>query len=230
MSGTPAGATTADPLPRGPEEEGFSMMELVFAMGVMMVVMFMGLKATGSLLKVEGEAVSKGQSTTQTAAAFNELRQELVSANILFDPANEFDSNNVNYAGTNPDGSRIPPGFSMRVYTQVSGDPMCVQWRLLNTGDLQTRSWSNLWQTNNIVHPWATLASGLDNAQASPPFVLDAGRNYGGSASSRLMDIDLFEVANQARIAPVQMQSSIAARDAEYYPPNTGDCSPVPAP
>jgi len=44
------------------------------------------------------------------------------------------------------------------------------------------------------------------------------------------MDIDLLVSTNDSRVVPVALQSSIAARNAEYYPPNTGDCYPVPTP
>ncbi|HUY63139.1 MAG TPA: hypothetical protein VMV14_01325 [Acidimicrobiales bacterium] len=208
------------------------MVELVFAMAIMMVVLIMGLKATGSMLNVETQAIGKGQATTQVVAAMSELRQEIVSANVLFDPSAEHDSSNNNFAGSNPDGSKIPVGWSMRIYTQINGTPMCAQWRILNTGVLQTRTWSDLWQSNGIIHSWATLSTSVVNSSGSGsiPFVLDAGQNYGGSASSRLMDIDLLVSTNDSRVVPVALQSSIAARNAEYYPPNTGDCYPVPTP
>lgn len=211
------------------EERGFTMIEVVCAMVVMLVVLVMGLNATGSLLGSEAQAIGKGQATLQATAAINELRQEIVSANILFDPADDVYSNGANYAGTNADGTDIAAGWSLRIYTQLNGSPMCVQWRLLDTGALQTRTWSDQWQTDGIVHPWTTLVTDVANGSGEPPFALNYATNYGGT-SSRLVDISLYlSTGDGSADTPVLLQSSIAGRDAEYYPANTGDCSPVPS-
>ena len=217
-------------------EAGLSMMEIAFAMAIMMVVLVMGLRATGSLLGVESQAVSKGQSTTEVVVALDQLRQEIVSANVIFDPANDYSTQvvhgvptNVNYAGSNADGTQIKQGWSLRVYTQLNGVPMCVQWRLLDTGALQTRTWSNFWQTGGAVHPWSTLAGNVVNASGYAPFSLDHAANYGGT-SSRLIDVSLYASTGNKHVNPVLVQTSIAARDAEYYPANTGVCSPIPTP
>jgi hypothetical protein len=164
-----------------------------------------------------------------------ELRQEIVSANVIFDPANEVytsgPKNGANYAGANPDGTKINPGWSLRIYTQLNGNAMCVQWRLLDTGALQTRLWTPAWSQSSgqtgTVYPWDSLASHVINTQA--PFAFNYSANYGGS-NSRLVIVTLLASANNARVNPQLLQSSIAARDAEYFPANTLDCYPVPAP
>ena len=209
------------------DERGFSTAEVAAALFVLMLLMMMGLRATASVLNVDTQAVGKGQATLQVVAAFNELRQEIVSANVLFDPASDV-SGGVNYAGKNADGTAIQAGWSLRIYTQLNGQPMCVQWRLLDTGALQTRSWSDQWQTDGITHPWATLASGVENPNGSPPFALNYSTNFGGS-SSRLVMVNLYASPESAHESDELLQSSIAGRDAEYYPANTGDCYPVPS-
>jgi len=198
-------------------------LELLMAMGMLSVVMLMGFQAVGTVLGVGNKALGRSQSTTVAGLAMTQLRQETVSANILFNPATEGAN-----AGTNPDGTAIAPGFSLRIYTQTNGVFTCVQWRLLDTGALQLRSWSDLWQSNGVVRNWTTLMTGIANPASTPPFALDAGGNYGGSVSSRLLDVDL--VVNNYKGAgnSVEVRASIAGRDAEYYPQNTGDCSPVP--
>ena len=209
------------------DESGFSLVEVVCALGVLLVLMLMGLRITTSVLTVETEALGKGRATTQVVSAFNELRQEIVSANILFDPAYDV-SGGVNYAGTNADGTNIAAGWSLRIYTQLNGLPMCVEWRLLDDGSLQTRSWSDQWQTDGIVHPWATLASGVVNPVGAPPFALNYATNFGGT-SSRLIIVNLYASPGTSRESTELLVSSIAGRDAEYYPTSTGDCLPVPS-
>jgi hypothetical protein len=70
--------------------------------------------------------------------------------------------------------------------------------------------------------------TGISNPVSTPPFALDPGANFGGSVSSRLLDVDL--MVNSNKQSSVEVRASIAGRDAEYYPQNTGNCSPVPTP
>jgi hypothetical protein len=216
-------------------EDGFNMVEIVFAMGIMMVVLMVGMVAASTAVDVEAQATGKGQATTQVVAALTELRQEIVSANIIFDPADDLytsgPDSGANYAGANPDGSKISAGWSLRIYTQLNGNSMCVQWRLLDSGALQTRLWTPSWSQSSgqegTVYPWDTLATNVVNTQA--PFSLNYSANYGGS-NSRLVIVTLLASARDAKVSPQLLQSSIAARDAEYYPANTLDCYPVPTP
>jgi hypothetical protein len=199
--------------------------EVVVAMTMLIVVMLMGFQGVGTVLKVGNQALSNRQASAVSALAMTQLRQEAVSANILFNPATEGTK-----AGTSPDGASVAPGFSLRIYTQTNGIFTCVQWRVLDTGVLQLRSWSDLWQSNGVVRSWTTLLTGVVNSSSKPPFVLDAGSNYGGTANGRLLNVDLVVQGRSGAATPVEVDASIAGRDAEYYPQNTGDCSPVPAP
>lgn len=205
-------------------EAGFTAVEMAIACAVLVIVALMGFAAMGSTLSGSTQDLAKAQATTVSGAALNELRLEATSANILYNPANEGTN-----AGTNADHTSIPAGFTLRLYTQTNGILNCIQWRLLDTGALQVRSWSNDWQTNGVVGNWSTLLSGLTNPSNTPPFVLDQGTNFGGSSSSRLLDVDLI-LGGKSIAQPVKIQSSIAARDAEYYPQNSGACTPVPSP
>jgi len=206
-------------------EAGFTALEVVVAMGMLVVVMAIGMQAVGTMLGVGNQAISQRQASAVSALIMNELRQEAVSANILFNPATEGSN-----AGHNPDSSAVPTGFSLRIYTQTNGIFTCVQWRVLDTGALQIRSWSDLWQSNGVVQSWSTQLTGIVNNSSQPPFVLDAGSNYGGTSNGRLLDVDLWVRGSSGAPGPIEFKASIAGRDAEYYPQNTGDCSPVPTP
>ena len=206
-------------------EAGFTALEMVMAMALLVMVMLMGFKAVQIVLSVGNTTLSQSQATTAASLALTEMRQEVTSANILFNPATEGSN-----AGTNADGSTIAPGFSLRIYTQTNGIFTCIQWRVLDTRILQVRTWSNLWQTNGVVQGWTTLLTGIANPTSTPPFVLDEGANYGGTGSSRLLDVNLVLNTNNLQGNPVNIQSSIAGRDAEYYPQYSADCSSVPTP
>ena len=204
-------------------EDGLSALELTVASAVMIIVALMGFYALGTTSSASSLGADRSQAATVSGLALAQLRMEATSANILYNPATEGTN-----AGTSPDGHSIPAGFSLRIYTQANGLYTCVQWRVTDTDLLQSRSYSNQWQTNGLVRPWTTLLSGVVNPAGTPPFALDQGSNFGGSSSSRLLDVDLI-LGGAGITTPVEIKSSIAGRDAEYYPQNTGDCSPVPS-
>jgi hypothetical protein len=194
-------------------------------MAMLTVVLTLSMQAVSTVLGLSTLAASTGYANEQASLALNQLRQEIISADILFNPATEGSN-----AGTNADGSSIPAGFSLRIYTELNGIPECVQWRLLDTGALETRSYSDEWQTDGAEGHWSTLETGVTNPTSDPPFSIDAGANFGGSSGSRLVDVTLDFDQTTKPVTMIQDQASIAARDAEYYPGNTGDCSPAPPP
>ena len=243
---------------RGPEE-GFTAVEMAIAMGLMVTISIMGFQGVQSLFGVATTTLNNAQSATTSASAVNELRQEILSGNILFDPNDEFNgtsnppgqncaypttiqhsdehTTNMNCAGNNPDGSAIPPGFSLRIYTQNNGSYTCVQWRLLNrlnnaTGVLETRQWNPL---TGAQTAWATVVTGVVNyappssvsPQGAPvaPFVLNSASSYGG----RLLDVDLILEQTKVSLTPVVIKSSISGRDA-WNSSSTQQCYPVPTP
>ncbi|MHB8681982.1 MAG: type IV pilus modification PilV family protein [Acidimicrobiales bacterium] len=209
---------------RASSEGGFTAVEMAIACSVLLLVAMMGFAAMRSTLSGSTQDLAKSQATTVSGEALNELRLQATSANVLYNPATEGSN-----AGTNPDNSSIPAGFSLRIYTQANGIRTCMQWRVLDTGTLQVRSWSNDWQTNGVVGKWTALLTGITNPANTPPFVLDQGANFGGAGSSRLLDID-FILGGKSIVQPVQVQSSIAGRNAEYFPQNSGVCSQMPTP
>jgi hypothetical protein len=239
-------------------ESGQSMLEVLVAMSLLVVLATMGLLAVSTNMKVSAQGLGKAQGTFADNAVLAELRQEVVSANIVYDPSTEFNptggfngTSGTNCLSSTSSGSgngwncaasvttgNLPQGFSLRLYTQLNGNFTCLQWRLLTSGVLQTRSWIDGWQLvdpsgateSGVVTGWQTLVSGLKNSSSQPPFLLDPAGNYGASAGARLLDVNLLAAGNNTSGATVQISSSISARDAEYFPTQTGYCSPVPGP
>lgn len=208
-------------------EAGLTAVEMLVASALLISVSVIGFSAVGTIYGLSNRTLDTAQSATASGLVMGELRQEGVSANIVFDPSTEGTN-----AGTNPDGSAIPPGFSLRIYTQNNGFYSCVQWRLLDTGELQTRQWPN-GQTPPNWSSASTLLSGVVNysppapfTNLTKPFVLDANSAYYGLSSSggRLLDVDLILDQHKTE-TPVEIRTSIAGRDAWYYPANSGLCA-----
>jgi hypothetical protein len=202
-------------------DEGFTLIETSVATFLLGFVLLMTSLAMANFATSNTSGMSVVSADQRAMDIWNKMQSELVSADVLFDPSTEGSN-----AGTNPDQSAIPTGFSLRALTQTGGTPMCVQWRLLNTGVLQQRSFSNLWQTDGKVGSWANIASGINNPTTAPPFVLDTGSQFGG----RLLDLNLYITGDRQT---VNVQSSVTAHDAQFYQASsqdTQDCNPVPTP
>lgn len=206
-------------------EGGFTLVEMSLTMALLCLVMTLAFGVTDVFLKIDASFVNQGQATERAAAVLAEMRSEIASANIVYDPANEGTN-----AGYEADGKTVvPAGFSLRIYTQLNGELVCQQWRVVND-ELEERSWSDLWTDNGIVLPWSVLLTDVDNPSGTKPFVLDYGAGYGGQNSSHLIDLTLDVSGDGSEESATTFETSIAARDAEYYPSDTGDCSPVPTP
>lgn len=204
-------------------EQGFTLLELLIAMGIGVVVITLVMMSLGLYVQTGDNGVAMGQADSNADLVLAQIQREIVGTNVIFNPATE---------GTNA-GTGIPPGFSLRVLTAAAGQTTCVQWRVLGSGagplagDLQTRSWPN--GEPSKVTQWSTIATGVDNAATQPPFVLDTTSGYG----HRLLDVDLvIRAAHTPRSdAVTQVRASFSALDAEFFSPTDRQfCTPVPSP
>jgi len=208
-------------LPSARPDEGFTLIETSVATFLLGFVLIMTSLSMANFATSNTSGMSVVSADQQSMDIWNKLQVELVSADVLFNPATEGGN-----AGTNPDKSSIPAGFSLRALTETGDTPTCIQWRLLNTGVLQQRSFSNLWQIDGNVGGWTTVARGIDNPTSSPPFTLDSNSEFGG----RLLDLNLDIVGDHNT---VNVQSSVTAHNAQFYQAgsqDTQDCNPVPTP
>ena len=205
-------------------DAGFTLVEVAMVTGLLGTVLAIALGALASFQNTIVKSDSRSQSNDQARLAAEQIDRQVRSGNVLYDPTLEGSK-----AGTNPDGSPIPTGFAMRIYTQSNGIERCVQWRLLNTYDLQKRSWSQTWKDDNQISGWRTVAQSIVNPTSSPPFSLDPNTGFGG-ANSRLVNVDLIANVDPTRGANVEIKSSAEGRNTGYFPTNSGLCTDIPPP
>jgi len=207
------------------DQGGFTLVETMVASALLLTILAICFAFMASMQNAVARSDSRQQSNDQAAVAAHDVDRQIRSGNVLYDPASEGSN-----AGTNPDSTAIPAGFSLRIYTQGNGLERCVQWRLLNTNVLQRRSWTQSWRVDGQVSSWATVASGIVNPSNQPPFALDSSAGFGGAGNSRLVNVDLLANDNTSKGATAEVQLSVSGRNTEYFPTNSGLCGDIPTP
>jgi len=194
-------------------DDGFTLVEMMIAMLIATIVIGLVTLSLPLSLKLGDNTAAMAHANDKADIALATIGHQVVSANIIFNPATE---------GTKA-GTRISPGFSLRLLTDSKGQTVCVQWRL-TAGSLEVRSWPN--GASNATE-WSTIATKVDNTTTKPPFVLASTSHYG----NRLLEVDLYLQSNITKPpASTRVRSSFAASDAEFFSPNdTQFCTPVPA-
>jgi len=225
----------ADPARRGESrpadarraEDGFTVIEIMVASMLLLIVVAFSFGALVSLQRTSTIVDARGRSMDQAHLAIQQIETQVRSSDILYATTGE-NPGGVSNAGTNPDSTQVAVGFSLRIYTQTNGTFLCDQWRVLDTGSLQTRSWSPTWQTDGNVSGWRTVATSLVNGSATldpsntKPFTSDA--TYSG-----LLDISLLTNADPNRSSNDALIASVVGRDIQYGV-TTNACSSIPTP
>lgn len=197
-------------------EDGVTLIELLIAISLGFLVLLMVMGSLTLIVKTGDNGLAAGRANDQASLALADIKRQVVSAYVLFNPATE---------GGNA-GAATPAGFSLRLLTPVGGQTSCDQWRLVGT-QLEQRSWPE--GDAASVTPWATVATGLENSGSQPPFALDPAPIYGG----RLLDVDLVLKASTSLGASntTEVKASFTASNAEFFPSShTQFCTPVPKP
>lgn len=198
------------------DESGLTLIELMIAISLGVLVLVLVLGSLTLALRTGDNGLAAGKANDKLSLAMTEIKKQVVSAYVLFNPATE---------GSKA-GSAIPAGFSLRLLSPSTGQPRCDQWRLAGTV-LEDRSWIDGNATS--ATPWATVATGVVNPADQPPFALAATTEYGG----RLLNVNLVVSASTTlgSNTTTQVQASFTAANAEFFPPShTQFCTPVPRP
>lgn len=165
------------------------MFEFLVAISVFAIALVIALTSLNSVQRSVIRADNRNETNDQARLAVEQLDRQIRSGNLLYDPENG--------------------GFSLRVYTQANGTQRCVQWRIMG-GELQTRSWPETYPLNGTVSGWRTVADGIVNTAAQPPFTLPAGFD------KRLIEIDLRVNRNPNSGSTVRVTASVAGRNTQY--------------
>ncbi|WP_448629393.1 PulJ/GspJ family protein [Cellulomonas soli] len=169
------------------DDAGYTLTELLVAMGVFSVVIALATSGLISLLTTTRGATDRADAQAEIRLGLADIGKQMRSGNVLFSPKDE--PGYVPSCQSAADGSDT--GTCMRIYTQTFGIPRCVQWQVLQVepggggAELRTRSWSIDWQTTGDVSDWRTVARGLSLDAAHLPFTLQGAATPTTDASWR---------------------------------------------
>lgn len=196
------------------ESEGFTLIELIVAMGVSMILLVMMASAMAVALRVNTGIVAVNRDNQQANIALGQIQHQVNTANLIFNPATE---------GTRA-GTGTPPGFSVRILAVTSSGTTCDQWRVV-TSNLETRSWPDGHAA--LASRWRTVIAGVVNSSTQPPFVLASTPSYG----SRVLALDLSVHTGAPSTPSTKITTSLSSTDAQFFSPlDTQFCTPTPTP
>jgi type II secretory pathway pseudopilin PulG len=190
-------------------EDGLTLIELSMVMFMITVVFAFCLTAVVSLQQSVVRTDARTQTLDQVRLAVQQIDRQVRSGNLFYSP---FSS-----------GSNL---LDLLVFTQANGNNRCVEWQVDTTNHvLQSRSWTQTWQTDGSasVAPWSTIASGVTNSSAHPPFAVDS--NYG----SRVLNLDITTNAKNSQSGDSEVTDSVEGRNTVYGYTTTACSTPYPA-
>jgi hypothetical protein len=192
-----------------------TLVELLVAMPLGLLVLGLVLALVVSTTNTESAGVAVGQANGTVNNAMNTIKQDVINADVIFDPATE---------GVRA-GATIKAGFSLRMLTVIGGQTTCVQWRV-STKALQNRSWPVGIPPSAVS--WVTRFRGVANQQTDPPFTMTKTSPYG----DRLVDVNLaITTSTPTRPLASVVQSAFSASNAQFFRASaTQFCTPTPSP
>jgi len=195
-------------------EEGFSLVEILVAMGVATVIMALVAMSLAVDLKTGNNSVAVNQDNQTANVALLQIQRQATAADIIFNPATE---------GVRA-GAGVPAGFSLRILTVTKSGTTCEQWRVVTT-HLELRSWPDLQPDG--VSQWRTIITGVVNSSTQPPFVLASTPKY----DNRVLDVNLEVRSGGPSVPSTRVTTSFSATNAQFFTPKDIQfCTPPPPP
>lgn len=198
-------------------EAGFTLVELAVALAIGITLLTLVLVSLTNTIQTGLDAVASGHANSNNNLALNEIQREVVSSDVIYNPATK----------TPKATTILPPtgsgGYLLRLLTNYKDSTTCVQWRLTTAGKLQFRSWS-INRPTTVKH-WETIVTGL--LTTTPPFSTSTTRvSYG----SRILTVSLIARSGAASThlnLKAEVSASFPSLDAEFYPTTAPNyCTP----
>ncbi|EPR76433.1 Prepilin-type cleavage/methylation-like protein [Leifsonia rubra CMS 76R] len=193
-----------------PDDSGFTLTELIVAVGVFTLFMAMMVSTVVVLSHGATRTQLVGQSTNSAITMFGALDRQVRY------------SDAINYPGPGVSGNRYVEFRTPAESTVSQVIPLCTQWKFDPTAStISSRSWNDT--PSSTATPWVLRISNvIDDQTASDPYpfrLVPAGIT--GSALQQL-DVKL-HAGNEARDEGVEFTSSFVARNSSIRSESNAD-------
>ncbi|WP_084101402.1 PilW family protein [Demequina sp. NBRC 110051] len=221
------------------EEHGFTLVELVVTMAVFSVIMAIVFAVLIQMMGLTKESVARSDSIQQARLGLSQIELQVRSGAVIRNPEAE----NVADSGA----SKF---YSMRILTELNGNPTCAQWRVVDSagsgrGNLEFRTWDPAYPVVEQVSDWGVVARDLvlvdvapedssdidpEDAGTWPPFWVDD--SVGGDTEAQFVRVTLrLKSAEQSESSkPTSVTTMVTGRNTVFGNYTDESCSPVPAP
>lgn len=220
-------------------DEGFTLVELLVAMTVFSVIMAIVFAVLIQMLDMTKESVARSDSIQQARLGVSQIELQVRSGAVIRNPEAE----DVGDSGA-------AKFYSMRILTELNGNPTCAQWRVIDTegtgrGNLEFRTWNPSYPVIDDVSDWGVVARDLvlvdvtpddvsdidpDDSTTWPPFWVDD--SVGGESQAQFVRVTL-RLKNESQSAdskPAAVTTMITGRNTVFGNYTDESCSPVPTP
>lgn len=146
------------------EDEGFTITEVVVVMSISTLLLTLAFSVLITISRQTVDNMGRAQQVQQARIGLAQIDRQVRSGNVISNPEHETVAN-----------SGVPPGYSLRVYTQADGVFQCAQWRVVfedgatEGGRLEYRSWDPAWQSTGLVEDWRAVGHHLIDQTAIDP-------------------------------------------------------------
>ena len=206
---------------RPPGSDGFTLIELLVSMSIFAILLAVMMSVVLSMNKDLNKTQSIADASAQGLRATEAIDKELRYA----------DSVNPQTTGASGDQYVSFEGLLANQVTNVS-QIECYQWRLHSGGVLQQRSWNPATMPTSTVTAtspaFTTVATGVVNPTASPPFTVTtaSGGGVSGSSGFQQVAVDLILNGKSSAVGHSETKLVITARNSNY-PPGSPQCVAV---
>lgn len=195
---------------RGSEQSGFSLIELIVAIGIFSIFIAIFTVSVANLARGTSRAQTTAEASTGVLVVFQTLDRQVRYANA------------VNFPGTGPSGAHYIEFRRDKPILTGPDVPTCTQWRFLpDAGRVEMREWEATDPSTTTA--WATKVTNvIDQGGAGYPFAMIPASATDATKQQMVLTL---EAGNEGTGAGASMTTSFVARNSSVASVSNSDAN-----